>query len=164
MRQGMRKYTIIMAVVGVCCALGVSGDGTSNASRLVLPRNGFSIVPLDEPVTGIVLMTSLQATDGFAPNVNVIIQAYPGTLDEYLAMSKGEMDSVKLKLITTRRLNANTVTLEYSGQMQSRSLHWYSKAVWKLGTVYLTTATATEAQWTKVSGKLVACVDSFEGQ
>ena len=158
------KHRIMMGSLCLGCVAAFAAPAKEKpADKLVFRNSGFSISPLDEPGKGPtqVLMMFLPASGGFAPNVNVQTQEYSGKLEEYAALSKKQLEDSKLKLISSS-VTSGALILEYSGEMQARALHWYAKAVLKSGTIYLTTATATENQWKEVSGKLKSCVDSFE--
>jgi hypothetical protein len=104
----------------------------------------------------------LPISGGFAPNVNVQIQPFEGTISDYVSLSKQQFAQAKLKLLKEETRDKVTAFLEYSGEMQGQALHWYAKAVSNAGRVYLVTATATEDQWNSVAAKLKACVDSLE--
>jgi hypothetical protein len=103
----------------------------------------------------------LQPTGGFAPNVNVLIQDFPNSINDYVSLTKKEFDSAGIKVLNERMASANEWVVEYAGTLSGRSLHWYARAVKNGDKVYLTTATATPEQWTQVSSKLIQCVDSF---
>jgi hypothetical protein len=126
--------------------------------------NSFSIAPLEESAgstTYHVLTMSLPATDGFGPNVNVQIQPYEATLNEYVDLSKRQFKTAKFTII--REIHTDrSHTFEFSGEVQWMSLHFYSKAEMAAGKVYLITATAKESQWEAVGAKLKKCVDSFK--
>jgi len=162
--EEMRYGIGVMAAVALCgIVVLAAGPAEKGAGKLVFAKNGFAIAPLDEPGKGTcqVLMMFLPASDGFAPNVNVQTQEFGGTLEEYGALSKKQFEEMKLKTLNDK-IEKGVLTLEYAGEMQKRKLHWYAVATLKGGKVYLITATAAEGQWADVSGKLKACVDSFE--
>jgi hypothetical protein len=132
-------------------------------TRLQFKTNGFSIAPLEcvsdttpyQPV-----MMFLPATEAFAPNVNVQIQPYDGTLKDFVALSQQQFKAGGFTVLKEKMTEA-TVAWEYSGMLQGRKLHWYARALQKKNKIYLVTATATESQWVTVSAKLKNCVDSF---
>ena len=156
----MRRMTIVtLLAFGCLVCLGAVSPG-----RLHFKTTGFSIEPLETPpgrTPHQALMMFLPASDGFAPNVNVQVQPYAGTIGEYAALSRKQFVAAKFKPIKETRLGKAAVLLEYSGKLQGRSLHWYAKAVSTGTTVYLATATATETQWRTAAGRLKACVDSL---
>ncbi|MBL7134164.1 MAG: hypothetical protein ISS78_08705 [Phycisphaerae bacterium] len=154
-----------LAALLVCSSGLAAVAGRQSAGRLRFERNGFSIQALegqpgDAPYTA--LMMFLPPSKGFAPNVNVVIQPYAGTIDEYAALSKKQFVAGKFKLIREAKVGKVGVLFEYSGRLQGRQLRWYARAILRGDKVYLVTATATKDQWAGVSGKLKACVDSFE--
>lgn len=132
-------------------------------TRMHFKKNGFSIAPLEgksDSTPYVVVMMFLPASEGFAPNVNVNIQPYTGTIKEYAALSRRQFAAAKYTVVR-EKLSPTSAVWEYSGEAQGRKLHWYAKAVRKEGKVYLVTATSTEAQWKTVSARLKACVDSL---
>jgi hypothetical protein len=106
------------------------------------------------------LVMCLPASEGFAPNVNVQVQQYPGTLDDYLKLSMNQFKKLKFKVIKNKATK-NQLILEYTGNIQNRQLHWYAVVYKKGNNVFLTTATSTEKQWKTLSKKLINCVNSF---
>lgn len=141
--------------------LTIHGQPTN---RLHFPTTAFSIAPLEAPLgesAQQVLMMFLPVTDGFSANVNVQIQPYDGTIDEYLALSLSQFKTAGLKLLQQKTPGKSVVVFEYTGEMQGRLLHWYARAEKTAGKVYLVTATAADEQWSKVAARLKVCVDSF---
>jgi hypothetical protein len=103
----------------------------------------------------------LKPSGGFAPNVNVLIQNFPSSINDYVSITKKEFDSAGIKVVNEQTVSANEWNVEYAGTLSGRSLHWYARAVKNGDKVFLTTATATPEQWEQVSPKLKQCVDSF---
>jgi len=135
------------------------------SERLRFKINRFSIKPLEGQSDSTVhqpLVMMLPPSQGFAPNVNVQIQPYRGSLDDYTALSKSQFKAAKWTLIKEQKLGEDTVVFELSGAMQGRRLHWFIRAQKRGAKVYLVTATATRGQWPKLSRKLIACVSSFK--
>lgn len=132
---------------------------------LDFPKNGFSIDALeaksDLPSSQVVMMF-LPPTDQFAPNVGVQVQNFSEGLEAYLTLSRSQFSAAGMKVIKEKKVSATKATLEYSGAMQGRNLHYYALAEKKGNQVYLVTATATETQWPKVKDALVKNVDSFK--
>ena len=153
----MRKAAMFTVVLWFAASLAQAGDSDG---KLTFKEAGFSIAPLKEPA--LFLIMSLPASDGFAPNVNVNIQSYTEGIDAYMSLSKQQFKDAGIKVLSESKTNKSAVTFEYSGLLSGKPLHWYARAVQKGETIYLITATATEAQWAKVAAKLKACVDSFE--
>ena len=105
-------------------------------------------------------MMLLPPSDAFAPNVNVQIQPFTGTMKEYADLSEQQFNAASLVVLGETHTRTS-VLWEYSGMFRGRKLHWYARAELGEGKVYLVTATATESQWSTVSAQLKACVDSF---
>ena len=160
----MRKVSL--AAAGVMFA-GAPFLASVNAATVDLPQYGFSIEALDAAPSSTAattaLMTFLPPSDGFAPNINVNIQPYPGDIASYAAMSKGQFEAMKWTLISEKQAGGNEWVVEYSGATpQGARLHFYARAISKSGRVYLVTGTAKETQWSAVSAMLRQHVDSFQ--
>jgi len=139
---------------------------TATGATIDLPQYGFSIEALDAPpsttTATTALMTFLPASDGFAPNVNVNIQPYPGSMASYVAMSKEQFKQMNWTVVAEKQNGENEWIVEYTGPMQGNNLHFYARAVANRGKVYLVTASAKETQWSSVSGLLRKAVDAFK--
>jgi hypothetical protein len=156
----MKKLFFVFSFV-LLVALASNGQTTNH---LHFPKAGFSIAPLEAPPGQSpqqALMMFLPVTESFAPNVNVQIQPCLGTMDEYIALSLEQFKSQGLKVAQQKALGKSAVVFEYTGEMRSRQLHWYSRAEKSGGTVYVVTATATDQQWSTLASRLKTCVDSF---
>jgi hypothetical protein len=133
-------------------------------SRLQFKSNGFSIAPLEERSETAIcqaVMMFLPATEGFAPSVNVQIQPFDGTINDFASLSQQQFKAAGFTVVS-ENITKTTLVWEYSGLFQGRKLHWYARAVQDKKAIYLVTATAADAQWKTVSVKLKACVDSFK--
>jgi hypothetical protein len=156
----IRNSLVLVTLVAVT----VITEAAESTNRLLFPAGGFSIKPLEAPfgqATQQPLLMALPASDGFAANVNVQIQPYDATRDDYMALSEQQFKGAGLEVIRRSKQGQSGIVFEYTGEMQGRKLHWYSRAECLPGRVYLVTATATEAQWKKDATPLKACVDSF---
>ncbi|HEX3444042.1 MAG TPA: hypothetical protein VHS80_04940 [Chthoniobacterales bacterium] len=129
----------------------INGDGFN------IKRSDIGSVAGQSPVA----VLYLTPTGGFAPNVNVLIQNFPGSINDYVSVTKKEFDSAGIQVVNEQTVSPNEWKVEYAGTLSGRSLHWYARAVKNGDKVFLTTATATPEQWEQVSTKLKQCVDSF---
>jgi hypothetical protein len=144
--------------------LMASSLGAETTNRLHFAASGFSIAPLEAPkgqLTQQVLLMFLPTSGDFTPNVNVQIQPYEGSLDDYIKLSLKQFESANLKIVQQGRTTDSGAVFEYHGEIQNRRLHWYAKAQKSQGRVYLVTATALEENWVEVAPNLKNCVDSF---
>lgn len=136
----------------------------SGSNRLYYAQNGFSIMPLEGTVENEnyqVAIMYLPANRSFAPNVNIQIQPYDGTMDEYIDLSKQQFQMLGFKIITIKTQD-NSAFLEYSGSFQGIEFHWCARVFLREGKVYLVIGTALSASWSEVSAQILACVDSFQ--
>jgi hypothetical protein len=154
-----------MRIVITCVsALALSlSMALEDPARLEFKTHGFSIEALEETseVTVQALVMTLPPTDGFAANINVQVQPYTGTLEEYMALSTTQLKQVNFKELKTETKGGRCM-MEYTGTTQGRALHFYSVAKKRGNKIVLVTATATQAQWPKVSQKLLRCADSLK--
>jgi len=138
----------------------------AKAATIDLPLYGFQIDALeaapDASAPATALEMFLPPTESFAPNINVQIQPYTGTIKEYATLSKGQFDELKWKVISEKEIGDNEWSVEYTGTMQAGDLHFYARAISQNGKVYLATATAKESQWPTVSDTLRQHIDSFK--
>jgi hypothetical protein len=137
----------------------------AGANTIDLPQYGFEIDALDAepggaPTTAIMMF--LPVNDGFAANINVNIQPYKGTMKEYAALSKGQFEEMKWKVISSEEKGADEWRAEYAATTKSGDLHFYARALKKGDHVYLVTATAKESQWASLQAKLRKHVDSLK--
>jgi hypothetical protein len=133
-------------------------------NQLHFPKSGFSIAPLEEPPGQSpqqVLMMFLPATKSSAANVNVQIQPYVGAIEDYMKHSLEQFKSMGLKLSYQKAVGKSAVTIEYTGQMKGKPLHWYARAEKSGDKIYVATATASEEQWGALAAQLKTCVDSL---
>jgi hypothetical protein len=128
-----------------------------NADGFSVKRSDIGSVAGQSPIAVLYLAPS----GGFAPNVNVLIQNFPSSINDYVSITKKEFDSAGIKVVNEQTVSANEWRVEYAGTLSGRSLHWYARVVKNGDKVFLTTATATPEQWEQVSSKLKRCVDSF---
>jgi hypothetical protein len=154
------------ALLATVAGLALLGAAEEGGRRLRFRTAGFSIEALDAPPAGDqaqALMMFLPVSDAFAPNVNVMIQPFAGTMEEYLAVTRSQFDAAGITVVSSK-VGASSLLLEYTGPMQGRELHWYARAEKAGPRVYLATATATLQQWSRVGTQLKACVDSFKAE
>src|SRR5689334_20919211 len=99
MHPNVMKIQSSISHISLLLALGMMAAGWTAAAQstnqLHFPLAGFSIAALEEPPGTSpqqALMMFLPATDSFAANVNVQIQPYSGSMEDYIALT---LDQVK---------------------------------------------------------------------
>jgi photosystem II reaction center protein PsbP len=160
----MNKATLLIISASLSCVAMLS---SLTAATIDLPEYGFQIDAIDVapgagPATA--LMMFLPVSDGFAPNVSVNIQPYSGSITDYIGLSKGQFQQLKLTIIEEKQTGDTEWAVEYKGPAQGIDIHFYARAVAKDGRVYLITATAKESQWGSVGETLRKHVDSFKAK
>lgn len=151
-------------LIGYLIALSTFNSFAFAADKIDYKAYGFSIdqLPSNTDFSGQALMMFSTAADGFAPNVNVMVQKYPGTIQDYIKLSKTQMTDAKMKMVSEPTIDKSAATLEYEGVMQGKSLHFFAKAISKNGKIYLATATLPSDQWAKNSKSFKDNVNSLE--
>lgn len=159
----MKPGSILFAL-GFCLSLCLGAD-SQNASTLRFGQIGFSIAPLKFDARGATftaLQMFLPAVNNFASNVDVQVQAYPGTMEAYIDLSRQQLEQLKLEVIRSDKRPGDACLFEYRGQMGEQKLHFYARGILKSGSVYLATARTTEDQWSSLGDNLKSCVDSLQ--
>jgi hypothetical protein len=103
----------------------------------------------------------LPAVDGFAANVNVQMQDFTGTIDQYKTVSEAQFKAAGIKVLNSKT-DQGVLTIEYQGKMGNYDLHWYAKAYQKAERVYLVTATALQTHWDEQGPALIRSVNTFK--
>ena len=153
----MTRLAAFFLMLSVSCFAAVA------ESRLHFPASGYSIDPLEgtsDAVSSQSLIMFLPPKDGFSPNVNIGIQPYNGSIEDYAELSDQQFKSMGFKVLN-KETTATSITWEYQGLFQGQTMHWFSRAIQSKGRYYVVTATALESQWADVAGQLKACVNSF---
>jgi hypothetical protein len=155
---------MVLGLVTVLCAAPAMAK---DDEVLHFGEHGFSIKPLKGKVTDVptqVLFMAMSPQAGFAPNVNVQLQPYEGSIDQYFALSKSQFGPMGIKVLWDKKTGPDSISFEYAGAMQGHELHWYARAVRpkNRAVVYLITATASAEQWASVATALKDNVDSFK--
>jgi len=156
------KKIILVIVIAAFVLPALAEEG---ANRLHFKVAGFSIQPLEAAPTEIgsqVLVMSLPPSEGFAPYVNIQIQPYSGSMDEYIKLSQEHFKTAGWTVISQGRPGKSSVLFEFKGFVQAQPMHWYARAERMAGRIYLATATATENQWSEEGEVLKRCVASFK--
>ena len=155
--------TIVLLTL-LLAAAGADADTTARMrSTLIFGEHGFSIdAPVGHDAAQIqqVVMLMLPPADGFAANVNVQVQPFAGTIEEYVRVSAEQFKANGVTLIAEKH-DAKSAMIEYKGPYGGRTLHWYSRSFLGKSGIVLATATTTESQWPKQAATLRASVDSL---
>ena len=137
------------------------------ADKLMFNNYGFSIDTLavdknkKDSLSQTVFMFLPVEGGVFAPNVNVQIQKFEGSVDEYEALSNQQFTAAGAKIISANK-KSGEIIYEYEIKLEGMDMHMYSRGLFKDGSVYLVTATALISQWGSVGNILKKNVDSFQ--
>jgi hypothetical protein len=143
---------------------GAAADTTTRGrSTLSFAEHGFSIdapVGHDAAQMQQVVMLMLPPADGFAANVNVQLQPFTGTMDEYVRVSLDQFKANGVTVVAEKH-DAKGAMIEYKGLYGGRPLHWYSRSFVGKSGIVLATATTSEPLWPKQGAMLRQSVDSL---
>ena len=137
---------------------------TAEPGLVVNRQEGFRIATLEatpEARSHQILIMFLPVDDGYAPSVNIMTQDFDGTLAEYKEITESQFQQLGLNTIINK-IEDDIYIIEYSGVIQGKYLHVYSKATQRGSSVYLVTGTAANAQWGKYHDQLIDVVNSFQ--
>lgn len=123
----------------------------------------FSITPpkIKKSDEGMVLAFYLPSVNKFAGNINVIIQTFDGTMEEYYGKSRDQIKTFKFQIIKTS-FEKNQAFFEYTGKLADNQLHFYQMYVKNGNKFYVATATALDIDWENQKSELINSVNSFK--
>lgn len=160
------KTQFAVATLFVLCAVTTlpAADGD-------LPYYGSQLKDLDAVIAksrGKNIIIYLEESGGFRANINVLIQSpFPGTMKEYIELSRREFDQLfdkKWKMLSEKQEGEKEWFAELVGTRKGEEYHFYSRAVKEGDKVYQITATATQKQWGSVEEKLRRHVNAFRAE
>lgn len=152
----------------VVTLLIVSALSTLAAADGDLPYYGWQLKDLDaiiEKAPGKSLFIKVDDTGQVPANINVQIQPFPGTMKDYIDLSRGQFDQVfekGWKILSEKQNGDEEWSCEVVGSRKGKGYHFYSRAVKEGSKVYLIMATALQEQWGSVGEKLRRHVDAFQ--
>jgi hypothetical protein len=149
------------SVLVVWLTMVVSVAAADSTNRLHFPLSGFSIAPLEAPLGEKISQVVVMWLPPTTANVNVQIQPFEGSIDEYAALTLKQFQENKAEVVSQKKLGSLVFVVEYTGELEGQRLHWYARAEKSLAYVYLTTGTTTEKLWPVQAAQIKACVDSF---
>jgi len=152
-------------IFSISCILAFFAISASQADSVDFESLGFSMSPPETVLSEMgqqPLMLFLPADDGFAPNVNVMIQPYAGTMEEYTELSLSQFRQLGLEVVEEPVIEESSGVFQYQGFMNGLNLRFYAKAFAKGDKIYLITATAKQSHWDKYGGVLIKSVESFQ--
>jgi hypothetical protein len=152
------KTTIACLLILLACSALFADDKYVNETL------GFELSsPVPASFSGVYqsCMFYLPAADGFAANVNIQIQDFTGTMDQYKSISEAQFKQAGIAILSSR-IDQGVFTIEYQGKMGTpNEFHWFAKAYKKADHIYLVTATALQKHWNDQGSTLVKSVNTF---
>lgn len=107
------------------------------------------------------------AKDGFAPNVNVMIQPEKMSPEQYLQVSLKELSALHGKMNSHKKMNVSghdALLMDYQGTTSGRDLHFLSLVVFTDTRMYRVTCTALADNFASHAAEFRKCLDSFQLQ
>ena len=153
------KKTLLLLSATLLAALPLAAEN----APLPFPHLGFSIeAPQSKIRPQVAAIFYLPAADGFAANVNVALQPWEKSVEEYLKVSREEIKRLKGTLVAEKKLGENECLMEYTLTLNEQPMHFYARAVLQKGTVYLATGTSLEKSWALDGPVLKQSVNSLK--
>jgi len=148
-------------LLAICTALMLSSP-LVGANSLTHDELGFRFAPPPFPAeaTGQVFMVFMPAADGFAANINLLVQPFTGTLAEYHQVTQKEFAHGVLDVVSSD-LGSDEIRYEYTGTMNKLDLHWLARARKSGDRIHLLTATGLAARWNEEGPHLTAALNSY---
>jgi hypothetical protein len=137
----------------------------STESVLNFPNYGFQISGFDAPTSGSVVQAAimfLPPNAEMTPSINVLLQPAPNGFATYVSDSKKVLDQNGYKIVQQTDPSSGNWTVEYIGLLQGRPVHWYARALFSNGMIYLATGTLLDDEWNQYGSVMKQCVDSFQ--
>jgi hypothetical protein len=165
------RFAMIVVLVVLAILLVNRGEhrlADAEPSKYVDNVYHFSISPPDFPeAKGVCIVAAFTgATEGgFAPNVNVLTQPNSMSPDDYMDVTKTQVEQRQGKIDSSKSIqvsNHDARLIEYEMASGGRSLHFLSLAVFLDGKVDLVTCTAPAAKFEANRERFQKCVDSFK--
>jgi hypothetical protein len=159
----MKTKTKIAVVLLAICAIS-----TGNAAEGDLPYFGSNLKDLDaviDKAPGKTLFIKVDETGSASANINVQIHQFPGTLKEYMDLSRNQFEQFfekGWKILSEKQDGEKEVSCEVVGTRKGKEYHSFSRAVKEGNKLYLITATALQEQWGSVGEKMRRHVDAFK--
>ncbi len=150
----MKRLFVTLALLALAPAVAAQDSYQNRLFTINAPASSGDYAN-SQPV-----LMSLPYDQGFAPNVNVQVQVYQGSMEAYVQLSEEQFRALNWKLIK-KGVTENKALFEYAGEYNGRAMHWYTEAIRRGDRVYLITATTLEAQWSSYGSRLIASVQSF---
>jgi hypothetical protein len=157
------------AKLAVVVLLAICPFSPLNAAEGDLPYHGWQLKDLDaliEKAPRRTLFIKVDGTGGVSANINVQIHQFPGTMKEYMDLSRGQFDQLFEKgwKMLSEKQDEKEASCEVVGTRTGKEYHSYSRAVKEGNKLYVITATAQQEQWGSVGEKMRRHVDAFQAK
>ncbi|MFZ5482107.1 MAG: hypothetical protein ACOZNI_35430 [Myxococcota bacterium] len=101
---------------------------------------------------------------GFSPNVNVIRQAFAGSLADWWSISESQFRTMGVTVVSRKDTKVGSrpaLRVEYAGFANGFDLHFDALAIADAGAVWLATCTAPNPTWSTWAPRCKQALDSF---
>ncbi|MEE9403348.1 MAG: hypothetical protein V3V20_00510 [Algisphaera sp.] len=157
------RHSLIAILTFTLNAVSVAEESTT----IAFPATGYTINALDPGKAQSGAFQSmtmlLPPKDGFASNINIQHQAFPGTLQDYATLTKTQfiqMDCTTLNSAIQDDVYSTEATGKFPGI--EIELHFYLRAIKSGDNVILATATIPTDRWETEKQILLPIVDSLK--
>jgi hypothetical protein len=166
----MRSLAIFMLVATLLTTISTPGfaqdKDDKKVDKFVSKQYGFSMkVPARKEQTKAasikIASFYLPAVNGVSANVTVMRQVYEQNLKNYEKLSNIQLTNMGAKIIG-KKSSEDTLTYEYTAQLQGQELHFYQRVIKRGDLVFLATGVSAEAQWKANEKAIKESVDSFK--
>ena len=159
-RYWLMRTSIAAVLLNLVCSIAIAQTGP----EVKFPRAGFAIQHLNQGLADDVAFESMKMLlprkGGFAGNVNIQHQPYPGSLEDYAKLSRAQFEAAKLTVLT-ETVDKTSYTSESKGEIGGYKLHFYCRGIKVGDNIILATATSLENQWQVEKEILAPAVDSL---
>ena len=161
------KTKLKLAVITLLALCALSALSAADGE---LPHYGAKLKDLDaliEKEPGKTLFIKVDEGGGVSANINIQIHQFPGTLKEYMDLSRAQFDQFfekGWKILSEKQDGEKEASCEVVGSRKGKEYHSFSRAVKEGPKLYLITATALQEQWGSVGEKMRRHVDAFQAK
>ncbi|MFV0481874.1 MAG: hypothetical protein ACK5LP_07810 [Campylobacteraceae bacterium] len=145
---------IVLGLVGLALVASFA-----NAKKLDFSDYGFVInnpeVSKNEKVRQPVIIFLNPTDPRYTPNINIQVQDFNSTIEEYEKISQETLQQVGGTLIN-KSINRKVLVIEYKIKHGEAEVHYYARAVLdaKTNTIYLATGSVLDSEW-NIHGKKI---------
>ena len=164
------RTTLIAIAIPVCIAGHAQTSGREwknwkgDDCRIAYPADWTERSGQDVGSMVLFLAPLTDTSDRFSENVNVMVQELNGlTLEDHVRITEEQVSTMLVngKMITSKALDGNSHSFEYTGEIEGTALHWNAAVHIHNGKAYLITYTAESSAYDEYLYLAEAMMQSF---